>query len=65
MSKQTTISIDVQSKETQDRLRLEAAKRGLTRSNYCRLLLEMATKNYTDFEIPDHPIIIKDPNQKE
>lgn len=64
MSKQTTISIDVQSQENQDRLRLEAAKRGLTRSNYVRLLIEKATKHYTSFDIPDHPIVIRDPDQR-
>lgn len=64
MSRQTTISVDVRSKDAQDRLRLEAAKRGLTRSDYVRLLLEFATNNYTKFDIPDHPIVIRDPDQR-
>lgn len=60
MTKLTTVTVDVQDQEKVHRLRLEAAKRGLTRSNYCRLLLEKATNGFTDFDIPGHEIKFKD-----
>ena len=45
------ISIWITDNDKKEHLRIEAAKRGMTLSRYAGLLLEKATKNYTDFDI--------------
>lgn len=48
------VSAWVTDNDKKEQLRIEAAKRGMTLSRYCGLLLEKATNGYTDFDITGH-----------
>jgi hypothetical protein len=45
------ISVWIVDHEAKEHLRIEAAKRGISLSRYAGLLLEKATKGFTDFDI--------------
>lgn len=45
------ISVWIVDNDTREQLRIEAAKRGMSLSRYAGLLLEKATKGFTDFDI--------------
>lgn len=49
-----TVSAWVTDTDKKEQLRIQAALRGMTLSRYCGLLLEKATKNYTEFDIEGH-----------
>jgi hypothetical protein len=50
-SNNPVISAWVTDNDKREKLRIEAAKRGITLSRYAGLLLEKATNGYTDFDI--------------
>lgn len=60
MSKTTAVCADVLDAERKHKLRMEAAKRGMTISKYVSLLIEKATQNYSNFDIPGHEIKFKE-----
>lgn len=49
-----TVSAWVTDTDKKEKLRIQAALRGMTLSRYCGLLLEKATKNYTEFDVDGH-----------
>lgn len=53
-SNRNVVSAYVANIDNKETLRIEAAKRGMTLSRYCGLLLDKATNGYTDFDVAGH-----------